>query len=70
MTVVEFAAGWPVLPLSLLAILVEYYFIYKSKQPYNRNYDNGSSDNIAVSVFSGVVYTAIAIISVILIPLN
>lgn len=64
MTIVEFSVGWPVLPLSLLAIILEYYYIYKSKQPYNR-----TSDNITSSILWGALYVIIAILSVVFIML-
>lgn len=62
MTVVEFGAGWPVLLLTLFAILVE--FLYSRKL---RSYPITAFD--ADSIFCGVVYVIIAVASVILIPL-
>ncbi len=64
MTIIEFWVGWPVLPLALLAILSEFYFIYKS-EPHN----NKEQNNITSSIFLSAVYTAIAIASVISAPL-
>lgn len=61
-TVVEFMVGWPVLPLSLLTIIVEYFYIKKSK-----SWEYKNSDNIKSSIFWGIAYVATAIASVILV---
>ena len=64
MTVIEFGVGWPVLPLTMLTVIVEYYYNNLS-EPQN----NGKPGNKIGSIFWGVVYTAIAIASVIEAPL-
>lgn len=64
MTIVEFTVGWPVLLLTLLAVLVERYYISleKSQEHVDDNY-------LRSSVCWGIAYIVIAIISVIMFPL-
>jgi len=55
-TVVEFMDGWPLLLLLILVILVERYYIYKEKKGHN--------GAISGSVFWGLLYLGIAVITV------
>jgi hypothetical protein len=63
-TIVEFLVGWPVLPLTVLAILVERYYIYKAglKESINNTYLFGS-------LYWGIVYLIIGVISAVVFPL-
>lgn len=63
MTMVEFADGWPVLPLTALMIIVERHYILTSKTEYDmeHNYVFGS-------MFWGIVYVAVAAVSIKLLP--
>lgn len=67
MTIVEFMAGWPVLPLTALTIVVEscYYHIHKLNMQ-----DKQKANNLAGSIFWGIVYLIIAVTGVMLLPLN
>ncbi len=67
MTIIEFADGWPVLPLTFLAAAVELIYINlrKSRPRYERE-NNGT----AISVIWGIIYIVIAIVSVIMLPLR
>ncbi len=62
MTIVEFYVGWPVIPLTFLAIMVERYYKAKSRENRNENALTGS-------VFWGCIYISLAVISVIMYPL-
>ncbi len=64
MTIVEFLVGWPVLPLTLLALLVERSYINKAKlrQDINENYTFSS-------IYWGILYIIIAIVSIMMFPL-
>jgi len=62
MTVVEFGAGWPVLPLAVLATAIERAHINASKK------ENAAIMPLSVSVFVGLLFLAIAVFSVILLP--
>ncbi|MBP7175306.1 MAG: hypothetical protein KBA53_03665 [Thermoclostridium sp.] len=62
MTIVEFYVGWPVIPLTFLAIMVERYYKAKSRENRNENALTGS-------VFWGCIYISLAVISVIIYPL-
>jgi hypothetical protein len=63
-TIVEFLVGWPVLPLTALAILVERYYVQKAKlsESLNDTYLFGS-------LYWGVVYIVIAVFSAVMFPL-
>lgn len=67
MTIVEFMAGWPVLLLTALTIVVEscYHHIHKLNMQ-----DNQKSNKLASSIFWAIVYLIIAVTSVMLLPLN
>ncbi|NLO41127.1 MAG: hypothetical protein GX115_16870 [Ruminiclostridium sp.] len=62
MTIVEFYVGWPVIPLTFLAIMVERYYTAKSRENRNENAITGS-------VFWGCIYVILAVFSVIMYPL-
>jgi len=63
-TLVEFLVGWPALPLTLLAIAVELYYVKKAKL-------EGIKSNVYSlnSLSWGVVYLVIALISIFIYPL-
>lgn len=63
MTIIEFADGWPVLAITVLAILIERFYIHKSKEKLDEN-----SRGIIGSVSLGIAYVLFAVISVILLP--
>lgn len=63
MTIIEFMDGWPVLLLTAFMIIVERYYIYKSKIE-----DNMNNKHIFSSVFWGITYVIIAVISIMLLP--
>lgn len=63
-TIEEFFVGWPVLIVTLLALLVEVSYLMKSKE--NRDITKNS---LTVSLFWSVIYLAIAIVSLSLYPL-
>ena len=56
-TILEFGVGWPVLPLALLALIVEQFYMRYTPSEQNRK------NHIGVSVFLGCVYVAWAIVS-------
>lgn len=64
MTVVEFMAGWTVLPLTALMIIVERVYIYKAK-----NKSEGGVGSLWLSVFWGMLFTIISGLSVMMLPL-
>ena len=61
MTAVEFIDGWSVLVLTGILILVELYYIYRAKS-------NKTNNVIFSSIFLGVVFIALAITIVCLLP--
>jgi len=63
-TIVEFLVGWPVLPLTVLAILVERYYMHKAKLE-----ESISNTYLFGSLYWSVVYIAIAIASAMMFPL-
>jgi len=63
MTIIEFFVGWPVLPLTALAILIERYYIKKLN-----SYEKEHSNHLISSILCGILYMIIAIVSVILLP--
>lgn len=64
MTVIEFLVGWPVLPLTLVAILVERYYISKEK-----DWERASQNHWFGSIYWAVLYLLIAVFSIVLYPL-
>jgi hypothetical protein len=62
MTVVEFADGWPVLPLTIVFIVIEFYYM-----DWERNCDRVGSKHSS-SIFLGVLYVAVAIVCMVLLP--
>ncbi|MCL2752237.1 MAG: hypothetical protein FWE62_05730 [Firmicutes bacterium] len=69
-TVVEFADGWPVLPLTAAAILIELFFKYREKtaEVYQGYAERTDKTGIAISAFFGLLYVAAAIACVVLMP--
>ncbi len=63
MTIVEFMIGWPVLPLAVLIIIIERYYMLKMKDGIKENYLTGS-------LLWCIIYIAIAIVSITFLPLN
>ena len=63
MTIVEFLVGWQVLPLTLLAILAERYFINAKK------HERVENNYLISSLCLGIIYIIFAVISVIMYPL-
>lgn len=63
MTIVEFLVGWPVLPLTLLAVLIER--IYMNKTKTRERTDN----QLISSIYWGVIYLVIAVLCIKLFPL-
>ncbi|NLX63849.1 MAG: hypothetical protein GX022_03590 [Clostridiaceae bacterium] len=62
MTILEFSAGWPVLILALLTIIIERYYMKVSRsQEDEHNY-------LFNSVFLGVLYIILAVFSVVIQP--
>ncbi len=63
-TIIEFLVGWPVLPLTGLAILIERYYIYKAKL-------NESITNTYLfgSLYWAMAYLMIAVASIVVFPL-
>jgi hypothetical protein len=64
MTIVEFLVGWPVLPVTLLAVLVERH--YKSNARRQVRVDNNYS---LISMCWGIIYILIAVLSIVMYPL-
>lgn len=64
MTIVEFLVGWPALPLTLLAILIERFYINnaKSRESVNNNH-------LMSSIYWGIIYVLIAVFSIMMFPL-
>jgi len=60
-TVVEFMVGWPALLLTMFAVVVERLYILRAKAENNAN-------SVAVSILWGVLFIAIAVMSVMLLP--
>jgi hypothetical protein len=62
-TIIEFLVGWPVLPLTALAIIIERYYIHKAKL-------NESITNTYLfgSLYWSAVYLAFAVASVLMFP--
>lgn len=66
MTVVELVAGWPVLPLTMLMIVIERFYIYKAKKE-----DESVSNNMLASILWGIIFIIIAVASIIVLtPMN
>ena len=63
-TIVEFLIGWPVLPLTVLAIIVERHYIHKAKLR-----ENISNTYLFSSLYWGIMYLIIAVVSITLFPL-
>lgn len=63
-TIVEFLVGWPVLPLTVLAIFIERFYINsaKSRERINNNY-------LLSSIYWGIIYVIIAVLCVMMFPL-
>lgn len=63
-TIIEFLVGWPVLPLTAIAVVIERYYIHKSKL-------NESVGNTYLfgSLYWSAVYIALAVVSVMMFPL-
>lgn len=63
-TIAEFMVGWPVLPLTVIVILVERYYIRKARmgESVNNTYLFGS-------LYWGIVYIIIAVVSAAVFPL-
>ena len=59
-TVVEFMDGWVVLPLALIMIMIELYYLNQAKVEHNIEHDN-----LLSSIFWGLVYVAMAVLSLI-----
>lgn len=59
MTIVELKAGWTAIPLAVLVILVEYYYIYKEK-------DFSEGTHMASSFFWSIIYFVIAIVTLVI----
>jgi len=63
MTVIEFMAGWPALPLTALFILIERYYIYMAKAGRE-----SECNHIWSSILWGAIFIAIAVTSIMLLP--
>ncbi|MCL1875406.1 MAG: hypothetical protein FWF87_04005 [Synergistaceae bacterium] len=63
MTDIEFEDKWPIIPLTLLMIIIERYYIFREKSQ-NRSGRN----NVLSSVICGAVFIVFAIVSLILLP--
>lgn len=63
-TIVEFLVGWPAIILTILAILIERYYIHKDKLIDNRNHND-----VIGTLFWSIVYIAIAVASIMMFPL-
>lgn len=64
MTIVEFYVGWPVLPLTALAIAVERYYSNKAKLR-----ENTQESGLTAAIFCGGIYVLLAIFSVMMYPM-
>lgn len=64
MTIVEFLVGWPVLLLTLLAILIERFYINKEKSLMGAD-----NNNMISSIYLGIIYILIAVICIVMFPL-
>ncbi len=64
MTIVEFYAGWPVLPLAVLVIIVERYYLQKAKLR-----ENTHENYLPGSLLWGLVYLSFAVFSILIYPL-
>ncbi len=64
MTIIEFMVGWPVLPLTLLAVLVERFYINKAKMR-----ERAHNNYLQSSIYWGIIYLLIAVFSIVLYPL-
>jgi hypothetical protein len=63
-TIVEFLVGWPAIVLTILAILIERYYIHKDKIIEDRN-----RNDLIGTLFWSIVYFAIAVVSIVMFPL-
>jgi hypothetical protein len=63
MTIIEFGVGWPVLPLTILMMIVESYYITQSKRVHS-----APPKHIAGSIFWGLVFIAFAMFSIFILP--
>ena len=61
MTIVEFLDGWPAIPLTVLMVIIERYAINSAKDKMN-------GSGIAEAVFAGLLFVALALLSVLLLP--
>lgn len=59
MTIVEFIYGWPVIPLTILMIIIEKHYVHISKSEHNTEYYY-----LISSVICGAVYIIIAVLSI------
>ena len=64
MTILEFSAGWPVLILALLTIVIERYYMKIYGNP-----EDGYNNHLVSAVFLGVLYIIMAVLSVVIYPL-
>jgi hypothetical protein len=64
MTIVEFSVGWPVLPLTALAVIVERHYMQKAKLG-----ESTHENHLAGSLFWGLVYISFAVFSIMMYPL-
>lgn len=67
-TFVEFASGWPVLPLAALAVIAERLFIFLSRRSIELRLPD-KSGSVGLSAAIGVLYIFIAVAGVVLLPL-
>lgn len=64
MTIVEFLVGWPVLPLTLLAVLIERSYINNAKLRQGMN-----GDYLFSSIYWGIIYILLATACIVIFPL-
>lgn len=64
MTVLEFMAGWPVLSLTLLAVLIERWYTRSA-----RSRGSIGNNHLFSSIYWGIIFIIIAVISVMMSPL-
>ena len=71
-TIVEFCDGWPVLPLTLFALAVEWFFLYRAKhreenlRPHAPDHRRGL--DLSVSIVWGTALVAATVAAVLLLP--
>ena len=63
MTDIEFEDKWPIIPLTLLMIIIERYYIFREKSE-----NHSGKNNVFSSVICGIVFIAFATTSLILLP--